>query len=620
MGSVTKFKETKNNNALFYLLIASAVLTLLFTSVNLAHTMPSRLDEGAFLIKGYYYWTGKYAPFEDFGPWTNNMPLAYYIPGFAQWAFGPGLQTGRYFSVFLTLLTFIALFLLAKRLTNKWWALLIILPLAINPALLMVYVQTISEGIVACLLSWALYFLIGEERKSWQIAAGAFLSALTILTRQNMIFLAPFVILYAFWLHGKKAGFLALGLLSAPLLAVHALFFPDIFKLWFTWLPGFVKQFFNFNTLPGGGAQRWRPEVDSFDRISSFFLTFRYYLISFLGILFSLVLLPIKKVWESEYERKLVLLSTLAFLVFFGMHAWASLGKNYCVFCLPNYVAFFIPLAVIVSVLSIRYALKSGNRISPVPSLFFLLFAIPGVLLGSLETTGRQIMELPFPRIRDGRLITGSTQLWTILRNRFGLEYDPLLRIIPPSVGLLLAVFIIILSASLFFFLRKRSQISFGKLLMIEILVLIIVLTPTSLIGRDNFGNTCNGDVLGAYETIGKQLQDVIPSGGSVYWNGGSVITPLVYIPDAGIHPPQLNGIYSFRDGGDRTLLERDGFYNGDSINDWRKTDDYFIVSNANIRASQVEFFDPDVFHEYQKTSPIDPCNENSFFRIFVRK
>lgn len=131
--------------------------------------MPSRLDEGAFLIKGYYYWVGKYASFEDFGLWTNKIPLAYYIPGLAQYLFGPGLLKGRYFAIFLTFLTFLAHFFLVKRLTNQWWALLAIMPLAVNPALLMVYVRTISEGVAACLLSWSLFFFIGKDRKTWQI-------------------------------------------------------------------------------------------------------------------------------------------------------------------------------------------------------------------------------------------------------------------------------------------------------------------------------------------------------------------------------------------------------------------------------------------------------------------
>jgi hypothetical protein len=36
---------------------------------------------------------------------------------------------------------------------------------------------------------------------------------------------------------------------------------------------------------------------------------------------------------------------------------------------------------------------------------------------------------------------------------------------------------------------------------------------------------------LGAYEKVGKELNDLIPAGVTVYWAGGSVVTPLLYLP-----------------------------------------------------------------------------------------
>ena len=41
--------------------------------------------------------------------------------------------------------------------------------------------------------------------------------------------------------------------------------------------------------------------------------------------------------------------------------------------------------------------------------------------------------------------------------------------------------------------------------------------------------------MIAAYEKVGSELQDLIPSGESLYWAAGSVVTPLLYIPDAGI-------------------------------------------------------------------------------------
>jgi hypothetical protein len=42
------------------------------------------LDESSYLYKGYLFAEGIYRPFQDYGPWTNKMPLAFLIPGWAQ--------------------------------------------------------------------------------------------------------------------------------------------------------------------------------------------------------------------------------------------------------------------------------------------------------------------------------------------------------------------------------------------------------------------------------------------------------------------------------------------------------------------------------------------------------
>ena len=68
-----------------------------------ARTQLSILDEGAYLLKGYLFATGKYTPFQEYGPWSNHMPFSFLIPGYAQVIFGPGLRTGRYFAIALGL-------------------------------------------------------------------------------------------------------------------------------------------------------------------------------------------------------------------------------------------------------------------------------------------------------------------------------------------------------------------------------------------------------------------------------------------------------------------------------------------------------------------------------------
>ena len=88
-------------------------------SLRNAHGLDSILDEGAYLFKGYLFATGQYVPFQDYGLWTNKMPLSFLLPGYIQLVFGPGVRTGRYFAVFLGLLILFGLWLLAKRLGNR---------------------------------------------------------------------------------------------------------------------------------------------------------------------------------------------------------------------------------------------------------------------------------------------------------------------------------------------------------------------------------------------------------------------------------------------------------------------------------------------------------------------
>ncbi len=80
---------------------AAALLGLVYAGWGLffAHTSNSLLDEGAYLYKGFLFVTGRYWPYQDYGPWTNHMPLSFLIPGAIQALFEPGLRTGRYFMV-----------------------------------------------------------------------------------------------------------------------------------------------------------------------------------------------------------------------------------------------------------------------------------------------------------------------------------------------------------------------------------------------------------------------------------------------------------------------------------------------------------------------------------------
>jgi len=613
------FTSICTNTLIYWMLLAIIVGICFIQAVFYAYQQPSQLDEGAFMVKGYYYVTGQYAPFQDYGFWTNKMPLSFYVPGLAQVIFGPGLKTGRYFAIALLFLTIAPLWAVLSRLKGKWWALLGVLAMALNPTLIMTYVKANSQVVVACFLAWSLFFLLGENRKPWQIAVGAGFSTLAVLTRQNVIFVLPFVVLYAFWLQGKRAGWAAVAGAGIPMLAAHVIFYPDIFWIWMEWAPGFLRQLFNYKIVEGGGSSVWNPDTSQLSRISSFFMTVRFHFLSLIGTLLALGLLFVKRAWKNEFERRMVFVLTMLFLFLFTIHGWAALGKDYCVFCFAGYVSFFLPIGLVIAIIALSNFVEQQIFCQPLIAVVAILLITPSIFGGSLDTVGRWILNLPAPRFKGGRILAGSTELGTLFENRFKMDYNQLIMTVPPLFGLAVAAFLLVVIWAGHCMINHGKSKNLGHTIIIVFFILGFIFTPTPLLGHSVNENTCGGNFIKAHESAGKQLAETIPPGATVYWGAGSVVTPLIYLTHAQLHPPQLNGIYSYRKGGDRDLLEKSGFYNEESIKHWRENDDFFLISEQYLSESwRKQLRSPD-FLEHAATIPINPCRPDSAIHIFER-
>ncbi len=615
----TILQKGKKSRLAFGVLAGLIVLIFLIQAFTFAHRLPSRVDEGSFLAKGYLFASGRYRPFADYGPWTNNMPLAYIIPGIPQVLFGPGLQTGRYFAILAALLTLAGIFIASQRFVGKWWALLPVAALSFSPAWVASNVQAVSQVLVACQVAWLLVFLLGEKRSDWHIALAALLSASVTLTRQNMVFMMAFVVLYVWWQFGFRKALLAFAFAALPFFTVHALYYPRIMTLWYVWLPSAIKKVFGVGTIQGGGKQVWRPDGDLIDRVSSFFLTMRYYFIPLFGSLLTLPMLFRRGNWRSPFQHRMMISLSILYIILFYLHAWASIGKNYCIFCFSNYVAFFLPIAALMATLTLQAIISNKKKLPVIIPLALLLVLVPGLFFASVDTVGRAILALPVPRVKGGALAGGTTLLWTLIRNRFGFEYDQILLALPPAFGLIL--FIGFVLAVIIAYRRKKEQrAGFSAYFLSIVMVFALALTPTNLLGGYADENACNGDVLAAYEEAGRQLDQSIPDDASIYWGSGSVVTPLLYVADKGIQPLQLNGIYNKRVDGERDLLEKNGYYNQESVRDWRDSAQYILVERANILEFWGSYLDPDRFDEIASTVPIDPCDPDSIIKIFRRK
>jgi len=273
-----------------------------------AHLQFSVLDEGLYLYKGLLLATGQYTPFQDFGLWMNQMPLAYLMYGWAQMLFGAGLRTGRMFTFALGLLTALGLFLTARRLgENRWAAALLLWALALNPAALRMSAMAASQGLTACLLAWTFFFSLGADRRPWHLFFGGLLAGATVMVRINLILLLPLLLMYVWRANVRGLPALLAGMLisfGGPHLLYWPIFcgcgsngcrcpfFPAFFRRptpppgiqILRWATAWRVYFWPFATISPRCLARWRPGCFLMGKIGakkSFFYPFFCSLLSF---------------------------------------------------------------------------------------------------------------------------------------------------------------------------------------------------------------------------------------------------------------------------------------------------------------------------------------------------
>lgn len=590
------------------------------------HELPSQLDEGSFLIKGYYFVAGIYQPFQEYGPWTNNMPLAYYIPGVIQYLFGPGLRQGRYFMIFLALLMLLGCWLVMRRLCGKWWALLGAWLIALDPAIIMMYSKAVSEGIVACGLVWTLYFMSGKEADKKSVVLASLMSVVVVFIRQNMILLVPFLIGYYFLFHGKKNGITSIVVTVVLLVAGHLLFFPRILSLWYPWAPGFLKPLFSIGWLPISGTAAYSIVVDTAKQLASIENGVQNFFLLFMGLGVAMLAIASKplKTQEKDFFQFLYLL--LFFLVLFLMHAWASLGHSFCVGCFTTYVGFYYPVGILVAILAMRRIHRQPQQWVRLLTTIAILAMLFGLMWISYEPLQLVLQKVYVPRVKNLQLQGGFAPLWSMLVGKFKTEEGIVkwIAVMAGTVGVGAAAGLVSWLISILFLKQKGKGKKFeagiaGPLPLVMFAFAALAASGLVVVEYSK-PSACHSDVIRDYETVGAQLASQVQPGRLVYWAGQSVVTPLLYLPQAKLFPPQLNGIYNMRKGGESDALEKAGYYNVDSAMKWREEADYFLINNRFFITSGWEKeMDPDRFSLVVVTDPIDGCNPNSTFLLYKR-
>lgn len=589
-------------------------------SLSLATTQWSVIDEGNYIYKGWLFVTGQYFPYQDYGLWTNHMPFSFLIFGGAQLLFGPGLRTVRYFMVFVGCLLLLGMWLASRRLAGRWAAAACLWFLALNPFPISDYSVGIAEGLVACILAWMLYFTLGEGRSLKELFTGSVLAAVLVLTRENMVLILPFLFFYVFWQHGKRTGLIFMGIVTCLALAVHAFYWPGIISIWVKWMPKGVRAFFGDLIYQQANVIDQPTKASLLENLFVFFNSVQANFLAIFAPLAVWLCWP-KGGFKNRAQFKTVAFLSVVFVVLYLAHAWASLGKDYCAFCLVNYVTFFAPVGILLF-FAFLPGIKERQPIFPAwlaGGLILLLFA--GIGYGNSGEFGAALASINIPRISSSGFQPGTVELWRALANKFNVTFQFTRSLLPFIAGLAVWILIIVVGYIVTRIGKANPALSNPLYALIFVTLFIgLALSPTIALGGISENARCGNDILAQYEKVGAELAQHIPSGTRVYWRGSPSPALLLYLPGIKIYPPQLNGGFSFKSSSNSDELLRFGFWNRQLDLKWRKEADILLIRTSELAAMNVTF-SPTLFDELPTTSPVFLCgSDDTHIRIFKRK
>ncbi len=582
-----------------------------------ASTKTSFLDEGLYLYKGYLFANGLQTPFADYGVWTNHAILSFLIPGYVQRWFGAGLETGRYFMIFISMLTLLGLWVFARRWGNAWWAAGVVWVMALNPAEIKIHTLAISEGTVAALLVWIIVLTVGEKRPLWHILLGAMLTAPLVLTRENMAFVPPILFVYIFWQHGWKAGLLAMLCAGILFLAGNAFYFPENLKFWATRVPDWLAPFLRAWKKPfTGGTSLPEPEESNLYRmILYFWLTFRLHFISLVSALTVWLLLPYRFRQLSERMRAVIFLSVLL-VVLYVAHVQAAFFGEFCISCILLYIGYFDFIGLMMLVIAVPIFLKELT----LPRRA-IVFSVIGLLIMGIGFSSHEDVSSEFAKASIERL--DGTYIWGALIHY--LNKVPQLILFRVTFVLLLSFLVIVLGAIGLAFLHRRlngRQSAGGRIGVIALnlfLILGLILSPTRVLGAGNDFFDCGGtDVFASYRRAGAALSQVIEPGSKVYWEG-RLTAIFLYLPEVQIYAPQLNHVHSYRIGGASDILLRFGLWNDDLARRWLEDADYILVQETEKVYLTDEMLKSGKYVKVMSAPKAEKCRWQSVISVYKR-
>lgn len=613
---VTADVQDQTFDQLFVLLLlvfALAFFVFLQTVITGAWSLPSIMDEGSYGIKGLLFTSGQYSPYQDYGPWTNKMPLSFLLPGIIQQIFGAGILTLRMASLAMLVAIAILLFQIGQRIWPTYGGLAASAFFMLNPALDNFYNLGNSQIYTATLLTLSLYFALRKNGSITSLVISNMLASIVVLTRENMAIYLAGLNLYILWKLGWRR---AIPVILAGIMVFgvgHAAYWPGILKVWAKWLPKAITPFLDAYRYTGGGTVSWKLIGASVDAISVA-NSFLQGIASNFFALAGLIMLPIVANWKGFqkyhfYKEIVFLAGTLVVLNL--AHGVITLNDGSCIYCFSGYLSFYLPMGIVLTVMMLPLVDPIFGKTKA------LLFTIIGAIftLSNWFIHRQSLESLFYFKIPSLAGKAGVQPLFVWARENFGVGIEDAKIAFPLAFGtaIFLSILLIFLVANGNYSGKPQKGVS------VQILILICMLglppfTSVWMHSRHN-SQSCRGNVILAHSRVDAELKQVIPAGSKVYWLGEST-TPFLTM-DVKIFPQQINDGFSYKVGSNSQIAEKYGFWNEEISARWAQEADFLMIEERYLGNPILKSFVLAKFTKIASTSKLDPCDKSSRYLIF---
>ena len=335
---IKKLLTDKNN--LFWVFSLLAVFTFLIEVIVLVFYRETWFDELNYLWKSYLILKGNLIPFKDVI--LEYPPLFVPIYGLGQIIFGPSFYIGRLTSVIILALLLIFVFLITKKMSNRWWGLAAIFLMLSNLLLIGNYISATLYSLAALLVVTVFWVETLDISRKSKIYFSAVLLGLMMLTRINLLLVIFIFLAYLIFLKTKWQEII---LFCGLILAVIFLgYLPVVWANPELALSNILQPFYSFGPMKelSAGIVGGQNFLSFFSTLIGFLKEFYSFLLLFLTVIFCALFENRKNIGNFLKQESVFFLISLTVLVLLATHFfyWRLEGKIY-------YANYFMPLIVI---------------------------------------------------------------------------------------------------------------------------------------------------------------------------------------------------------------------------------------------------------------------------------